>query len=87
MKSFEAWPARLNPAEASEMRKTRPVVILSPDEMNEGSNTVLVAPFRFAASSRELREKSRWTAFAASQATGRCENPSDRHPEPSPTVV
>jgi mRNA-degrading endonuclease toxin of MazEF toxin-antitoxin module len=30
MKRFEAWLARLDPAEGSEMRKTRPVVIVSP---------------------------------------------------------
>ena len=30
MKRFEVWLARLDPGEGSEMRKTRPVVILSP---------------------------------------------------------
>ncbi len=34
MKRFEVWLARLDPAEGSEMRKTRPVVIVSPDDMN-----------------------------------------------------
>jgi mRNA interferase MazF len=44
MKRFAVWLARLNPAEGSEMRKTRPVVIVSPDEMNSRLHTVLVAP-------------------------------------------
>ena len=44
MKRFEVWLARLDPAEGSEMRKTRPVVILSPDEMNTNLLTVVVAP-------------------------------------------
>lgn len=44
MKRFEVWLARLDPAEGSEMRKTRPVVIVSPDEMNDRLLTVLVAP-------------------------------------------
>jgi len=44
MKRFEVWLARLDPAEGSEMRKTRPVVIISPDEMNARLLTVLVAP-------------------------------------------
>ncbi|HZM02123.1 MAG TPA: type II toxin-antitoxin system PemK/MazF family toxin [Candidatus Saccharimonadales bacterium] len=44
MKRFEVWLTRLDPAEGSEMRKTRPAVILSPDEMNARLHTVVVAP-------------------------------------------
>ena len=44
MKRFEVWLARLNPAEGSEMQKTRPVVILSPAVMNARLRTVIVAP-------------------------------------------
>ncbi len=44
MKRFEVWLARLDPGEGAEMRKTRPVVISSPDEMNIRLHTVLVAP-------------------------------------------
>ena len=43
MKRFEVWLARLDPAEGSEMRKTRPVIV-SPDEMNTRLHTVLIAP-------------------------------------------
>jgi mRNA interferase MazF len=44
MKRFEVWLARLDPGEGSEMRKTRPAVMVSPDEMNDRRHTVLVAP-------------------------------------------
>jgi mRNA interferase MazF len=48
MKRFEIWLTRLDPAEGSEMRKTRPAVIVSPDEMNDRLRTVLVAPLTSA---------------------------------------
>ena len=44
MKRFEVWLARLDPAVGSEMQKTRPVVILSPDVMNVRLHTIIVAP-------------------------------------------
>lgn len=37
------WVA-LDPVIGSELRKTRPCVIVSPDEMNESLRTVIVAP-------------------------------------------
>ena len=47
MKRFEVWLARLDPGEGSEMRKTRPVAIVSPDEMNSRlTNGGFTAPFR-----------------------------------------
>ena len=44
MKRFEVWLARLDPTEGAEMRKTRPVVIVSPDIMNIRLRTVIAAP-------------------------------------------
>jgi len=44
MEKFEVWLTRLDPTKGSEMRKTRPVVIVSPDEMNDRLHTVIVAP-------------------------------------------
>lgn len=41
---FEIYLVRLDPAEGSEIRKTRPCVIISPDEMNRHISTVIVAP-------------------------------------------
>ncbi len=46
-----AWPRRgevflvsLDPTRGREIRKTRPCVVVSPDELNEYLQTVLVAP-------------------------------------------
>jgi mRNA interferase MazF len=41
---FEIYLVCLDPTIGSEIRKTRPCVVVSPDEMNEGIQTVLVAP-------------------------------------------
>ena len=44
MKRFEVWLVNLDPALGSEIRKTRPAVIISPDELNGRLRTVIVAP-------------------------------------------
>ena len=44
MKRFEVRLARLDPTEGSEIRKTRPVVIVSPDEMSARLHTLLIIP-------------------------------------------
>lgn len=41
---FEVWVVRLDPTRGSEIRKTRPCVVVSPDEMNHSIKTVIVAP-------------------------------------------
>ena len=41
---FEVYLVRLNPTEGREIRKTRPCLIVSPDEMNRHISTVIVAP-------------------------------------------
>ena len=41
---FEVYLVRLDPTEGHEIRKTRPCLIISPDEMNHYIDTVLVAP-------------------------------------------
>lgn len=41
---FEIWWANLDPTIGHEIKKTRPVVIVSPDELNRHLGTVLVAP-------------------------------------------
>jgi mRNA interferase MazF len=41
---FEVYLVRLNPTEGREIRKTRPCLIISPDEMNRHIGTVIVAP-------------------------------------------
>ena len=41
---FEVYLIRLDPTQGRELRKTRPCVIISPDEMNRHIGTVIVAP-------------------------------------------
>ena len=40
----EVWLITLDPSKGSEIKKTRPCLVVSPDEMNEPLQTVLVAP-------------------------------------------
>jgi len=44
VKRFEVWIVRLDPVLGAEIGKTRPGVIVSPDEANDALRTVLIAP-------------------------------------------
>lgn len=44
MKRYEICWASLDPVEGSEMAKTRPVIIVSRDELNEHLQTVTICP-------------------------------------------
>ncbi len=41
---FDVFLVSLDPTKGREMKKTRPCVVLSPDEMNRHISTVIVAP-------------------------------------------
>lgn len=41
---FEVHLVRLDPTEGHEIQKTRPCLVISPDEMNHHLGTVIVAP-------------------------------------------
>ena len=41
---FDVYLVSLDPTQGHEIRKTRPCVIISPDEMNHQISTVIVAP-------------------------------------------
>ncbi len=43
-KRFEVWLVNLDPTIGAEIKKTRPCLIVSPDEMNRHIRTVIVAP-------------------------------------------
>lgn len=45
-KRFEVYLVSLNPTLGSEIKKTRPCVIISPDEMNRNITTVIIAPLK-----------------------------------------
>ena len=44
MKRFEVYLITLNPTRGAEIKKTRPCLIVSPNEMNDHISTVIVAP-------------------------------------------
>ncbi len=44
VKRFAVYLVNLDPAIGSEIQKTRPCVVISPDEMNRHIKTVIVAP-------------------------------------------
>ena len=41
---YEIYWIDLDPTEGSEIKKTRPCVVISPNEMNNSINTVIIAP-------------------------------------------
>ncbi len=44
MKTGEIWLAQLDPTIGSEIQKTRPCVVVSPDDINAHLRTVIIAP-------------------------------------------
>ena len=44
VKRFEVHLISLDPSKGSEIKKTRPCLIISPDEMNKHIRTVIIAP-------------------------------------------
>ncbi len=48
VKRFDVYLMNLDPIIGSEIRKTRPCLIISPDEMNRHIKTVIVAPMTSA---------------------------------------
>lgn len=47
-KRFDVWLMDLDPTIGAEIQKTRPCVVISPDEMNQALRTVIVAPMTSA---------------------------------------
>jgi mRNA interferase MazF len=41
---FQVWLVELDPTKGHEIRKTRPCLVISPDEMNRHLQTVIAAP-------------------------------------------
>ena len=48
VKRFDVWLVTLDPTKGSEIQKTRPCVVISPDEMNSWLRTVIIAPMTSA---------------------------------------
>lgn len=49
VKRFDVYLVNLDPAVGSEIKKTRPCLVISPDEMNAHIRTVIIAPMTSAA--------------------------------------
>ena len=54
-KRFEVYLVSLDPTVGSEIQKSRPCLIVSPDELNDHLNTVIVAPMTTVARSYPSR--------------------------------
>ena len=48
VKRFDVYLVNLDPAIGSEIKKTRPCLVISPDEMNRNIRTVIIAPMTSA---------------------------------------
>lgn len=44
IRRFDVWLVNLDPTVGSEIKKTRPSLVVSPDEMNAAIATVIIAP-------------------------------------------
>lgn len=55
MKRYDIYWVNLDPTNGFEIKKTRPCVIISPDELNEHLRTVVVAPLTSAVRSWPFR--------------------------------
>lgn len=55
MTTGEIWMAQMDPTVGSEIRKARPCVVVSPDDMNAHLRTVIVAPLTTGARPARFR--------------------------------
>ena len=68
LNQYEVVIVNLDPTIGSEIRKTRPCVILSPDEINRNLKTIIIAPITSRSKPYptrvpiELRGKENWVA-------------------------
>lgn len=60
IKRFDIFLINLDPTIGSEIRKTRPCVVVSPDEMNRHINTVIIAPMTTRGTSYPTRVACRF---------------------------
>lgn len=57
MKRGEVWLCTVDPTVGAEIRKTRPCLIVSPDDLNQRLQTVLVSPLTSAGRASPFRVK------------------------------
>jgi mRNA interferase MazF len=56
VKRGDIWLVNLDPTVGSEIKKSRPCVIVSPSELNDNLRTVIVAPMTYKAFAGPFRE-------------------------------
>lgn len=57
VKQYEVYWVNLDPTVGSEMKKVRPCLVVSPDEMNKYLNTITIAPLTTRSKSYPTRVK------------------------------
>ena len=60
---FEVYLINLDPTVGSEIKKTRPCLVVSPDEINHNIRTVIVAPLTTAGQSYPTRVPCRFKGY------------------------
>jgi mRNA interferase MazF len=60
----EVWRVALDPTQGSEIRKTRPCLVVSPDEMNQHIATVIIVPLTTTARAYPTRVNLRFQGKA-----------------------
>ena len=55
---FDVYLVSLDPTQGSEIKKTRPCLVVSPEEMNKALNTVLIAPMTTSLKSYPTRVRA-----------------------------
>ncbi len=55
VKRGEVWLVALDPTIGREIKKTRPAIVVSPDEINDALDTVIVSPMTTAGSNAPYR--------------------------------
>lgn len=57
IKRFEVYLATLTPTVGSKIRKTRPCLVVSPNEMNDNIRTIVIAPMTTKGTNYKTRVK------------------------------
>lgn len=60
VKKFEVYLVNLDPTIGKEIKKTRPAVVVSPDEMNDTISTIIIAPMTTSIRSWPTRIKTKF---------------------------
>lgn len=60
VRRFDVWLVRLDPVQGSEIAKTQPCVVISPDELTAFLRTVIIAPLTTASRAYPFRVPCRF---------------------------